>query len=78
MTISGTISPTGKPEQQLVGSEIAAEARTAITCSGLPKLPKIGEGLVIPNDGHFIDLDGDEGELKVPAGISLQEPETAE
>jgi hypothetical protein len=29
------------------------------------------DGLVIPRDSRFIDLDGDEGELKVPAGISL-------
>jgi hypothetical protein len=28
---------------------------------------------VIPKDGRFIDLDEDEGKLKVPAGISLQE-----
>jgi hypothetical protein len=33
----------------------------------------IGDGLVIPRDSRFIDLDGDEGELKVPAGISLQD-----
>ena len=73
MTISGTISLTVKAKPQLVGSEIAAGTRSTITCTSLPKLPKIGEGLVIPKDGHFIDLDGDEGELKVPAGISLQE-----
>jgi hypothetical protein len=35
--------------------------------------PKIGEGLVIPRDSRFIDLDRGEGTLKVPAGISLQE-----
>jgi hypothetical protein len=35
------------------------------------RLPRIGEGLVIPRDSRFVDLDGDEGELKVPAGISL-------
>jgi hypothetical protein len=29
--------------------------------------------LVIPMDSRFIDLDGDEGELKVPAGIFLQQ-----
>jgi hypothetical protein len=41
----------------------------------LNKLPRIGEGLVIPRDSRFIDLDGEEGELKVPAGISLQPQE---
>jgi hypothetical protein len=30
--------------------------------------------LVIPRNNHFIDLDQDDGELKVPAGISLQAP----
>jgi hypothetical protein len=30
--------------------------------------------LVIPKNGRFMDLDQKEGELKVPAGISLQEP----
>jgi hypothetical protein len=78
MTISGTIGSTSKPGAQLNGSEVSTGTRTAITCFGLPKLPKIGEGLVIPKDGHFVDLDEDEGELKVPAGISLQEPEAAE
>jgi hypothetical protein len=40
----------------------------------LIKLPPIGDGLVIPRDSRFIDLDGEEGQLKVPAGISLQPP----
>ncbi len=44
-----------------------------MACTALSKLPKIGEGLVIPRDSRFIDLDGEEGELKGPAGISLQE-----
>ncbi len=78
MSISGTIRSLGKANVQLTGSEVAAGVRTAITCTTLPKLPKIGKGLVIPKDGHFIDLNGDEGELKVPAGISLQDPKAAE
>jgi hypothetical protein len=39
----------------------------------LTKLPQIGEGLVIPRDSRFIDLEDGEGELKVPAGISLRQ-----
>jgi hypothetical protein len=35
---------------------------------------QIGEGLVIPKNGQFINLDQEDGDLKVPAGISLQEP----
>jgi hypothetical protein len=56
--------------------QLDSTVRSAITCTALTKLPRIGEGLVIPRDGRFIDLDGGEGELKVPAGISLppQEP----
>jgi hypothetical protein len=46
-----------------------------VACTALSRLPKIGEGLVIPRDTRFIDLDGEEGELKVPAGISLQPQE---
>jgi hypothetical protein len=71
MTISGTISVAGRLER-LKGIEAAAETKVAVSCDKLSKLPRMGEGLVIPKDGRFIDLDGDEGELKVPAGISLQ------
>jgi hypothetical protein len=44
-----------------------------VACTALSKLPKIREGLVIPRDSRFINLDGEKGTLKVPAGISLQE-----
>jgi hypothetical protein len=46
-----------------------------VTCRALSRLPKIGEELVIPKDNRSIDLDQEDGELKVPAGISLQEPD---
>jgi hypothetical protein len=59
---------------RLSGSEASSGERSAITCTALSKLPKIGEGLVIPKDNHFIDLNHEDGELKVPASISLQEP----
>jgi hypothetical protein len=59
---------------RLTGTGTASGDKFGVTCAELSKLPKIGEGLVIPRDSRFIDLDGDEGELKVPAGISLQEP----
>jgi hypothetical protein len=71
--ISGTISPPGQPQAKLIGSEIASGVKSAVTCTALTELPRIGEGLVIPRDSRFLDLDGQEGELKVPAGISLQQ-----
>jgi hypothetical protein len=75
MEISGTISSPGERQAKLAGTETASGVRSAITCTALTKLPRIGEGLVIPRDSRFVDLDGEEGELKVPAGISLQPQE---
>ncbi|WP_134499211.1 hypothetical protein [Microvirga pakistanensis] len=75
MTISGTISSAGRIGARLTGREDANGTKSAVTCTGLSKLPRIGEGLVIPRDGHFLDLNGGEGELKVPAGVSLQAPD---
>lgn len=72
MAISGTIVSPGQTKMRLRGTETAAGAKTAITCTRPTKPLKIGEGLVIPKDGHFIDLNGEEQKLKVPAGISLQ------
>jgi hypothetical protein len=71
--IDGSLSEPGKKAARLTGTEISSGERSAITCRALSRLPKIGEGLVIPKDSRFIDLDKGEGELKVPAGISLQE-----
>jgi len=78
MEIAGTLSAPGQSGTKLIGTEVSVGVRSAVTCAALPKLPKIGEGLVIPKDGRFIDPDGEESELKVPAGISLQEQGTAE
>jgi hypothetical protein len=75
MEISGSISSPGERQAKLAGTETASGVRSAVTCTALTKLPRIGEGLVIPRDSRFIDLDGEEGELKVPAGISLQPQE---
>jgi hypothetical protein len=75
MEISGTISSPGERQAKLAGTETASGVRSAVTCTALTRLPRIGEGLVIPRDSRFIDLDGEEGELKVPAGISLQPQE---
>ena len=72
MEITGTISSHGRPKAKLSGTEVASGIRSAISCVGVTKLPKIGEGLVIPKDGHFMDPASEDGELKVPAGISLQ------
>jgi hypothetical protein len=75
MEISGIISSPGRPKAKLSGTEVASGVRSAISCTGVTKLPKIGEGLVIPKDGHFMDPASEDGELKVPAGISLQAPD---
>ena len=71
--IEGNLQGSGQPASRLTGTETASGEKSAVTCTALSRLPKIGEGLVIPRDSRFIDLDGEEGELKVPAGISLQE-----
>ncbi|WP_114948831.1 hypothetical protein [Microvirga calopogonii] len=72
--IDGGLSAAGQANARLTGNETSSGERSAITCNALSKLPKIGEGFVIPKNGRFIDLDQDDGELKVPAGVSLQEP----
>jgi len=70
--IEGSVPGPGQPRARLTGTETSSGERSGITCNALSKLPKIGEGLVIPKDNRFIDLDQEDGELKVPAGISLQ------
>jgi hypothetical protein len=72
MRIAGTIKAQGQPRIRLNGIETASGAKSSISCASLSKLPRIGEGLVIPRDSRFIDLDDGEGELKVPARISLR------
>jgi hypothetical protein len=71
--IEGSLQGSGQPGARLTGSETSSGERSAVACTSLSRLPKIGEGLVIPRDSRFIDLNGDQGELKVPAGVSLQE-----
>jgi hypothetical protein len=70
--IEGNIQRLGQLAPWLAGTEASPGGRSAVACTALPKLPKIGEGLVVPRDSRFLDLDGGEGTLKVPAGISLQ------
>jgi hypothetical protein len=72
MEISGTIRSMGRASARLVGREIASGIGSSVTCTRLNKLPRIGDGLVIPRNNRFIDLEKGEGELKVPAGISLR------
>ncbi|PVE23445.1 hypothetical protein DC522_15670 [Microvirga sp. KLBC 81] len=72
MRIAGAITAPGQAKAQLMGTETASGVQSSISCTGLTKLPRIGEGLVIPRDNRFIDLEDGEGELKVPAGISLR------
>ncbi len=72
MEISGAISAMGQAKARLVGREVASGIASAIACAPLSKLPRIGEGLVIPRNNRFIDVEKGEGELKVPAGVSLR------
>lgn len=71
--IDGHLSAPSQPGVRLTGIGTASGDKFGVVCKELSTLPKIGDGLIIPRDSRFIDLDGDEGELKVPAGISLQE-----
>ena len=73
--LEGHLARPAQPAARLTGSETSLTGRSAVTCRSLSQLPTIGDGLVIPRDSRFIDLDGDEGELKVPAGVSLQPQE---
>jgi hypothetical protein len=70
--IEGSLAGLGQANARLTGTETSSGERSAVTCTALSKLPKIGDGLVIPKNGRFIDLNQDDGELKVPAGVSLQ------
>ena len=70
--IEGSLSGHGSKAPQITGTETSSGERSSVTCRALSRLPKIGEGLVIPKDNRFIDLDQEDGELKVPAGVSLQ------
>lgn len=70
--IEGSLSERGWRAAQLIGTETSSGERSAITSAALSRLPRIGEGFVIPKDNRFIDLDQEDGELKVPAGICLQ------
>ncbi|MBA1159194.1 hypothetical protein [Microvirga mediterraneensis] len=73
MRIEGSVRGPGQPAARLTGTETSPGGGSAAACTALSRLPKIGEGLVIPRDSRFIDLDGEEGTLKVSAGVSLQE-----
>jgi hypothetical protein len=73
LRIEGSLQGLGQPAARLTGTETSPGGRSAVACTALPKLPKIGEGLVVPRDSRFLDLNGGEGTLKVPAGISIQE-----
>jgi hypothetical protein len=71
--IAGTIGALRRSQTRLSGLETALGLRSSISCVSLTKVPQIGERLVIPRDSRFIDLEDGEGELKVPAGISLRQ-----
>jgi hypothetical protein len=73
LRIEGRLQGSGQPAARITGTETSSAGKSAVTCTALSKLPRIGEGLVVPRNSRFIDLNGEEGTLKVPAGISLQE-----
>jgi len=72
LRIEGRLQAPGQPSR-LTGTGTSSVGKSAVTCTALSKLPRIGKGLVVPRDSRFIDLEGEEGTLRVPAGISLQE-----
>ncbi|WP_246179386.1 hypothetical protein [Microvirga thermotolerans] len=73
MRIEGRVAAAARGEpSRLTGTETALELASPVACIPQAKAPRIGPGLVIPQDGHFIDPDDKEGALKVPAGVSLQ------
>jgi hypothetical protein len=58
MRIEGNLQGSSQLASRLTGTEISSGEKSAVTCTALSRLPKIGEGLVIPRDSRFIDLDG--------------------
>jgi len=74
LEINGTIKSPGLPSARLSGTLVGSGPDVDVSCTGITRLPRFGDGYVIPNDSRFIDLDGDDAELKVPAGISLPDP----
>lgn len=74
MRIDGVIDPLSKAKDRLRGTETALELTSPVRCTSQARAPRLGAGLVIPKDGHFMDPDDTEGELKVPTGVSLQPP----
>ncbi len=73
LRIEGSLQGLGPSAARLTGAETSLGGRSAVTYTALSKLPTIGEGLVVPRDSRLIDLEGEEGTLKVPPGVSLQE-----
>ncbi|WP_114947670.1 hypothetical protein [Microvirga calopogonii] len=66
--IEGSLRGPGQANARLTGTETSSGEHSAITCAALSKLPKIGDGLVIPKNGRFIDLDQEDGELTTLKG----------
>jgi len=75
MQIEGSLIGEGQSAARLTGTETSSGERSTVTCTALYRLPKFGEGFVVPRNSRLVDFEGGEGELKVPAGISLQPPE---
>ncbi len=61
LRIEGSFQGFGQPAARLTGTETSPGGRSAVGCTALSQLPKIGEGLVIPRDSRFIDLNGEGG-----------------
>jgi len=74
LEINGTVRSLGLPGARLSGTLASSGPDVAVSCTGITRLPSFGDGYVIPRNSRFIDQDGEDAELKVPAGISLPEP----
>ncbi|MCB8823259.1 hypothetical protein [Microvirga rosea] len=74
MRIEGRIATLPNGKARLTGTETSLDLTSSVVCGPQQKAPKLGAGLVVPKDGHFLDPDDSEGELKVPTAASLQRP----
>jgi hypothetical protein len=68
LRIAGSLTGLGQTTMRLAGTETSQVGRSAVTCTALTKLPKIGDGLVIPRNSRFIDLDGEEASSRCRRG----------
>jgi hypothetical protein len=68
MEIAGAVRSAGRPQARLTGTETSSAGKFAVACIVLSKLPTIGEGLVVPQDSRFMDLEGGGGDAEGAGG----------